>query len=94
MLLFIVIKKKRTLKYFLYYFLIGNNHGCKELKIIAQGIGFFFGMIFGGISLSNIKENPEKFKGKGMAKFSFILSTIVVGVSLLLILLIIGILLI
>jgi hypothetical protein len=58
------------------------------------GIGFFFGMIFGGISLSNIKENPEKFKGKGMAKFSFILSTIVVGVSLLLILLIIGILLI
>ena len=58
------------------------------------GIGFLLGMIFGAISLSNIKENPEKFKGKGMAKFSFILSTIVVGVSLLLILLIIGILLI
>ena len=55
------------------------------------GIGFLLGMIFGAISLSNIKKNPEKFKGKGMAKFSFILSTLVVAAVLLLLLLIIGI---
>ena len=55
------------------------------------GIGFLLGMIFGAISLSNIKKNPEKFKGKGMAKFSFILSTAVVAAVLLLFLLIIGI---
>ena len=55
------------------------------------GIGFLLGMIFGAISLSNIKKNPEKFKGKGMAKFSFILSTVVVAAVLLLLLLIIGI---
>ena len=48
------------------------------------GIGFLLGMIFGAISLSNIKKNPEKFKGKGMAKFSFILSTVVVAAVLLL----------
>ena len=55
------------------------------------GIGFLLGMIFGAISLSNIKKNPEKFKGKGMAKFSFILSTVVLAAVLLLLLLIIGI---
>jgi hypothetical protein len=55
------------------------------------GIGFLLGMIFGAISLSNIKKNPEKFKGKGMAKFSFILSTVVLAAVLLLFLLIIGI---
>ena len=55
------------------------------------GTGFLLGMIFGAISLSNIKKNPEKFKGKGMAKFSFILSTVVVAAVLLLLLLIIGI---
>ena len=55
------------------------------------GIGFLLGMIFGAISLSNIKKNPEKFKGKGMAKFSFILSTVILAAVLLLFLLIIGI---
>ena len=34
---------------------------------------------FGAISLSKIKKNPEKFKGKGIAKFSFILSTAVIA---------------
>jgi len=55
------------------------------------GIGFLLGMIFGAISLANIKKKPEKFKGKGMAKFSFILSTVVVAAVLFLLLLSIGI---
>jgi hypothetical protein len=57
------------------------------------GIGFLLGMIFGAISLSKIKKNPEKFKGKGIAKFSFILSTAVVAAVLFLFLLIVAILL-
>ena len=57
------------------------------------GVGFLLGMIFGAISLSKIKKNPEKFKGKGIAKFSFILSTAVVAAVLLLFLLILSILL-
>ena len=57
------------------------------------GIGFLLGMIFGAISLSKIKKNPEKFKGKVMAKVSFILSTIVVVAFLVLLLLIVAILL-
>ena len=55
------------------------------------GIGFLLGMIFGAISLSKIKKNPEKFKGKGIAKFSFILSTAVVAAVLFLFLLIVAI---
>ena len=46
------------------------------------GVGFLLGMIFGAISLSKIKKNPEKFKGKGIAKFSFILSTAVIAAVL------------
>ena len=57
------------------------------------GVGFLLGMIFGAISLSKIKKNPEKFKGKGIAKFSFILSTAVVAAVLFLFLLIVAILL-
>ena len=57
------------------------------------GIGFLLGMIFGAISLSKIKKNPEKFKGKGIAKFSFILSTAVVAAVLFLFLLFVAILL-
>tara|TARA_B100001564_G_scaffold220361_1_gene185654 strand:+ start:1816 stop:2604 length:789 start_codon:yes stop_codon:yes gene_type:complete len=57
------------------------------------GIGFLLGMIFGAISLSKIKKNPEKFKGKVIAKVSFILSTIVVVAFLVLLLLIVAILL-
>tara|TARA_A100001015_G_C14495522_1_gene520947 strand:+ start:80 stop:268 length:189 start_codon:yes stop_codon:yes gene_type:complete len=57
------------------------------------GIGFLLGMIFGAISLSNIKKNPEKFKGKVIAKVSFVLSTIVVVAFLVLLLLIVAILL-
>ena len=57
------------------------------------GVGFLLGMIFGAISLSKIKRNPEKFKGKGMAKFSFILSTAVIAAVLFLFLLIVAILL-
>ena len=57
------------------------------------GVGFLLGMIFGAISLSKIKKNPEKFKGKGIAKFSFILSTSVVAAVLLLFLFILSILL-
>ena len=57
------------------------------------GLGFLLGMIFGAISLSKIKKNPEKFKGKGIAKFSFILSTAVIAAVLFLFLLIVAILL-
>ena len=57
------------------------------------GVGFLLGMIFGAISLSKIKKNPEKFKGKGIAKFSFILSTVVIAAVLFLFLLIVAILL-
>jgi hypothetical protein len=57
------------------------------------GVGFLLGMIFGAISLSKIKKNPEKFKGKGIAKFSFILSTTVIVAVLFLFLLIVAILL-
>ena len=57
------------------------------------GIGFLLGMIFGAISLSKIKKNPEKFKGKVIAKVSFVLSTIVVVAFLVLLLLIVAILL-
>ena len=57
------------------------------------GVGFLLGMIFGAISLSKIKKNPEKFKGKGIAKFSFILSTTVIAAVLFLFLLIVAILL-
>ena len=50
------------------------------LRSISKKLGFGYEII-----------NPEKFKGKGMAKFSFILSTVVVAAVLLLVLLIIGI---
>jgi hypothetical protein len=56
-------KSSRTLKYTkLHIYLIGvfNWH---RIPIRND---------FGAISLSKIKKNPEKFKGKGIAKFSFI----------------------
>ena len=50
------------------------------LSLIFTILGFFtgftfvLGLIFGAISLSRIKANPEKYKGKAMVKFSFLLS--------------------
>ena len=38
------------------------------------GFTFILGLVFGAISLSRIKANPEKYKGKRMVKFSFFLS--------------------
>jgi len=51
------------------------------------GFTFLLGIIFGGIGLSRIKQNPEKYKGKWLAKFSFIFSLTVIILGLLAILL-------
>ena len=56
-----------------------------------SGVGFLLGIIFGAISLSRIKKNPEKFKGKVIAKVSFIVSTVVLAAILILFLLILAI---
>jgi hypothetical protein len=51
------------------------------------GVTFLLGLIFGSISLSKIKKNPEKYKGRGLARFSFIFSLTVIILGLLAILL-------
>ena len=63
------------------------------LSFVSTVLGFFtgftflLGLIFGSISLSKIKENPEKYKGRGLARFSFIFSLTVIILGLLAILL-------
>ena len=52
------------------------------------GFTFLLGIIFGGIGLSRIKQNPEKYKGKWLAKFSLIFSLTVIILALLAILLV------
>ena len=52
------------------------------------GFTFLLGIIFGGIGLSRIKQNPEKYKGKWLAKFSLIFSLTVIILALLTILLV------
>tara|TARA_B100000965_G_scaffold404085_1_gene433885 strand:- start:1861 stop:2649 length:789 start_codon:yes stop_codon:yes gene_type:complete len=60
---------------------------------LITGIGFLLGMIFSAMSLSKIKKNPEKFKGKVIAKVSFVLSTIGLVAFLVLLLIFIAIIL-
>ena len=63
------------------------------LSFVSTVLGFFtgftflLGLIFGAISLSKIKENPEKYKGRGLARFSFIFSLTLILLGLLAILL-------
>jgi len=63
------------------------------LSFVSTVLGFFtgftflLGIIFGSISLSKIKKNPEKYKGRGLARFSFIFSLTVIILGLLAILL-------
>ena len=63
------------------------------LSFVSTVLGFFtgftflLGLIFGAISLSKIKKNPEKYKGRGLARFSFIFSLTVIILGLLAILL-------
>ena len=63
------------------------------LSFVSTVLGFFtgftflLGLIFGSISLSKIKENPEKYKGRGLARFSFIFSLVMILTALLVIIL-------
>ena len=63
------------------------------LSFVSTVLGFFtgftflLGLIFGSISLSKIKKTPEKYKGRGLARFSFIFSLTVIILGLLAILL-------
>jgi hypothetical protein len=40
------------------------------------------GPILGAASLSNIKKHPEKYKGKGLARFSIVMALLVIGIIL------------
>ena len=51
------------------------------------GFSFLLGLIFGAISLSKIKKNPEKYIGRGLAIFSFIFSLVMTFIVMLLIVL-------
>lgn len=63
------------------------------LSFVSTVLGFFtgftflLGIIFGAISLSKIKKNPEKYKGRGLARFSFIFSLVMILTALFLIIL-------
>ena len=46
------------------------------------GFTFLLGLIFGAISLSKIKKNPEKYKGRGLARFSFIFILVMILTAL------------
>ena len=61
------------------------------LSPFTAGIGLLLAFILSRISLTKIKQNPEKYKGKALARFTFILSTIIISLSLLLVLLVIAI---
>ena len=66
------------------------------LSFVSTVLGFFtgftflLGLIFGAISLSKIKKNPEKYKGRGLARFSFIFSLVMILTALLVIILILS----
>ena len=49
---------------------------------VFTGYTFLLGIIFGAISLSKIKKKPEKYKGKGLARFSFIFSLVMILTAL------------
>ena len=63
------------------------------LSFVSTVLGFFtgftflLGIIFGAISLSKIKKTPEKYKGRGLARFSFIFSLVMTLIVMFLILL-------
>ena len=63
------------------------------LSFVSTVLGFFtgftflLGLIFGAISLSKIKKNPEKYIGRGLAIFSFIFSLVMTFIVMLLIVL-------
>ena len=57
------------------------------LGFFTAGFTFLLGLIFGSISLSKIKKNPEKYKGRGLAIFSFIFSLVMTFIVMLLIVL-------
>ena len=58
------------------------------------GFTFLLGLIFGAISLSKIKKHPEKYKGKRLARFSFLFSLVMILTALFLIILVLSIFLI
>ena len=60
------------------------------LSPFTAGVGLPLALILSKISLKKIKKNPEKYKGRGLARFTFIVSTILVTVSLLLVILLIA----
>ena len=61
------------------------------LSPFTAGIGLLLAFILSRISLSKIKKNPEKYKGRALARFTFILSTVIMSLSLLLVLIVISI---
>ena len=60
------------------------------LSPFTAGVGLPLALILSKISLKKIKKNPEKYKGRGLARFTFIVSTIIVTVSLLLVIFVIA----
>ena len=60
------------------------------LSPFTAGLGLPLALILSKISLKKIKKNPEKYKGRGLARFTFIVSTIIVTVSLLLVIFVIA----
>ena len=58
------------------------------------GFTFLLGLIFGAISLSKIKKHPEKYKGKRLARFSFLFSLVMILIALFLTILVLSIFLI
>ena len=60
------------------------------LSPFTAGVGLPLALILSKISLKKIKKNPEKYKGRGLARFTFIVSTIIVTVFLLLVIFLIA----
>ena len=60
------------------------------LSPFTAGVGLPLALILSKISLKKIKKNPEKYIGRGLARFTFIVSTIIVTVSLLLVIFVIA----
>jgi Domain of unknown function (DUF4190) len=43
------------------------------------GIGSILGLIFSAIALTQIRKNPEKYKGRGLARAGLIISIVVLA---------------
>ena len=55
---------------------------CSLIGWLFFGIGSLLGIIFGAIALNKIKQNPNKFKGKGMALAGLIIGIVAIFIGI------------